>query len=145
MPWWGWIAAGMMLLVAEIALVDADFYLVFLGVAALIVGTAELAGLPLPYWMQWTTFAVLAVGSLVFFRRAVYDRLRGGATGEIAEGVVGDIAVARESIAAGGRGRVDLRGAAWSAHNCGSTPIEAGARCRVERAEGLTLEVRAEI
>jgi len=145
MPWWGWIAAGMMLLVAELFLVDVDFYLVFLGVSALLVGSAELAGISLPFWLQWTLFAVLSVASLVFFRRKVYGLLRGGVGGtEIAEGVSGDTAVARESIAPGARGRVDLRGASWSARNCGTTPIEAGARCRVDRADGLTLEVRAE-
>lgn len=144
MPWWGWIAAGMMLLTAELFLVDFDFYFVFLGVAALLVGSLELAGLALPIYLQWTLFAVLAVVSLVFFRRKVYDLLRGGAGGEIPEGVSGDSAVAREAIAPGARGRVDLRGASWSARNCGSVTIEAGARCRVERADGLTLEVRAE-
>lgn len=144
MPWWGWIAAGMLLLVAELGLVDAAFYLVFLGIAALIVGALELVGIALPFWLQWTLFALLAVASLVLFRGKVYDRLRGGATGEIAEGVTGDTAVARETIAPGARGRVDLRGAEWAAHNCGATPIAAGARCRVERAAGLTLEVRAE-
>jgi hypothetical protein len=144
MPWWGWVAAGMLMLVAELALVDAAFYLVFLGISALLVGTAELAGFSLPFWMQWTLFALLAVGSLVFFRGKVYERLRGGATSEIPEGVTGDSAVAGEAIAPGARGRVELRGSSWTARNCGSTQIEAGARCRVERADGLTLEVRAE-
>jgi membrane protein implicated in regulation of membrane protease activity len=144
MPWWGWIAAGMMLLVAELGLVDAAFYLFFLGISALIVGSLELAGFALPFWLQWTLFALLVVASLVFFRGKVYELLRGGATGEIAEGVTGDTAVARETIAPGARGRVDLRGAEWAALNCGTSVIEAGARCRVERAAGLTLEVRAE-
>ncbi len=144
MPWWGWIAAGMMLLVAELALVDAAFYLVFLGISALLVGSVELAGIPLPYWMQWVLFALLAVASLVFFRGKLYDLLRGGATGEIREGVIGDTAVAQERIAPGGRGRVELRGASWAALNSGPSSIEAGSRCRVERADGLTLEVRAE-
>jgi membrane protein implicated in regulation of membrane protease activity len=144
MSWWGWIAAGMLMLVAELALVDAAFYLVFLGISALLVGAVVLAGIDLPFWMQWTLFALLAVGSLVFFRGKVYDRLRGGASGEIQEGVTGDAAIAQEAIAPGARGRVELRGTTWTAHNCGATRIEAGSRCRVERAEGLTLEVRAE-
>jgi membrane protein implicated in regulation of membrane protease activity len=145
MPWWGWVAAGMLMLVAELALVDAAFYLVFLGISALLVGAALLAGFSLPFWMQWTSFAVLAVCSLVFFRGKVYDRLRGGASGAIPEGVTGDTAVACETIAPGARGRVELRGSSWTAHNRGTTPIELGARCRVERANGLTLEVRLEV
>ncbi len=144
MPWWGWVAAGMLMLVAELALVDAAFYLVFLGISALLVGAAELFGFHLPFWMQWTLFALLAVASLVLFQGKVYDRLRGGTFAEIPEGVTGDTAVAKEAIAAGARGRVELRGASWTARNAGAEPIEAGARCRVVRADGLTLEVRAE-
>jgi len=63
MPWWGWVAAGMMMLVAELALVDAAFYLVFRGVSALLVGTPDLPGISLPFWMQWTLFAVLVIAS----------------------------------------------------------------------------------
>lgn len=144
MPWWGWMAAGLLMLVAELTFVDAAFYLVFLGISALIIGATALAGLPLPFWLQWTLFALLAIGSLVFFRGKVYDRLRGGASVEIPEGVTGDTAVSRDVIPPGARGRVELRGASWNAHNCGPTRIEAGARCRVERADGLTLEVHAE-
>jgi len=144
MPWWGWVAAGMMMLVAELALVDAAFYLVFLGISALLVGALALAGVPLPFWMQWTVFALLAVGSLVFFRGKVYDRLRGGSAGLIPEGVTGDAAVALEAIAPGARGRVELRGSSWTALNRGTMQIEVGSRCLVERAEGLTLVVRPE-
>ena len=31
MQWWGWIAVGVILLGAELAFVDAQFYLVFIG------------------------------------------------------------------------------------------------------------------
>ena len=33
MPWWGWIVVGAVLLGAELLLIDAEFYFVFLGVA----------------------------------------------------------------------------------------------------------------
>ena len=41
MPWWGWILVGTLLLAAELFVVQADFYLVFLGFSALVVGTLE--------------------------------------------------------------------------------------------------------
>ena len=34
MPWWGWITIGAILLGSEMLLIDAQFYLVFLGLAA---------------------------------------------------------------------------------------------------------------
>ena len=34
MPWWGWIIFGALLLGSELLIVDAGFYLVFIGIAA---------------------------------------------------------------------------------------------------------------
>lgn len=144
MPWWGWIAVGTLLLVAEMSFVDLEFYLVFLGAAALVVGLADLAGLHLVPWAQWILFALLAVGSLALFRGRVHALMRPPPTGDIPEGVSGEWAVAREPIAPGARGTVVLRGSTWTGENEGSSTIEAGARCRVERADGLTLRLRPE-
>ena len=58
MPWWGWVVVGAVLLGSEL-FVTADFYLVFLGIAALAVGLAALAGWPEVPWQQWALFAVL--------------------------------------------------------------------------------------
>jgi len=143
MPWWGWILAGALLLAAEMGIVSADFYLVFLGVAALAVGLLGLAGLAGPVWFQWLLFAVLGVGSLVGFRGRVYERVHGNRR-SLPEGVVGDTAVAGEAIAAGAIGSVELRGARWSARNEGPAVIEPGARVRVEGTEGVLLRVRGE-
>lgn len=142
MPWWGWITVGALLLVAEITIVDLEFYLVFLGVSALAVGLVLAAGIALPYWMQWLAFAGLALVSLVVFRQRVYARLRPGAEGGIGEGVVGEIATAIEEIVPGASGGVMLRGARWTGRNQGPTAIPAGASCRVERRQGLVLDVR---
>jgi membrane protein implicated in regulation of membrane protease activity len=144
MPWWGWIAVGAILLVAEMTFVDLEFYLVLLGASALIVGLLELSGLGLVAWQQWVVFAGLAIGSLVFFRRRVYSMLRPPAEREIAEGVEGDLATAIDEIAPGARGAVTMRGTTWTARNLGNAPIPAGTRCRVTRAHGLELEIHAE-
>ena len=40
MTWWGWIIAGAILLGAELAFVSAQFYLVLIGSAAILVGLA---------------------------------------------------------------------------------------------------------
>lgn len=144
MPWWGWVTVGALLLVAEMAIVDLEFYLVFLGISALLTGLAVLGGVDLPIWGQWLLFALLATASFAFFRPALYGRLRPPAQGEIREGLTGDRGIAEAAIAPGDRGPIALRGSTWTARNVGDAPIAAGGACIVERTEGLVVDVRAE-
>src|SRR5713226_1368183 len=90
MFWWAWIAVGAILLGSELAFVDAQFYLVFVGASAFAVGLLQLTGLQLAVWLQWLIFAVLAATSMFTFRRRIYERMRrglpemkGGPAGEI--------------------------------------------------------------
>ena len=142
MPWWGWIAAGALLLSAEMGLVDAGFYLVFLGISALLVGLMGLAGVESPVWGQWLVFAGISLVSLVFFRQRVYSKIRRQT--DLPEGVCGDTAIAQGRIEPGEAGRAKLRGSAWPARNVGDAAIEAGAEVRVERADGIELQVRSD-
>ena len=144
MPWWGWVTVGALLLVAEMTIVDLEFYLIFLGAAALLTGGVVASGAPLPFWGQWLFFAALAIASLLFFRRALYAKLRPPPEGEVAEGVTGERATAENAIAPGATGSVMLRGSRWSARNIGDLPIPADSTCRVRNRDGLTLEVSAE-
>jgi inner membrane protein len=143
MPWWGWIVVGASLLVAE-SIVDAQFYLMFFGVAALLTGLFTLLGLGGPVWLQWVIFGALCVIGAATFRKRVYGMIR-RTYGEVGQGTVGELAVARETIAPGGRGRVELRGSVWEARNMGHTPIAPGESARVERVEGLVLDLRREV
>lgn len=144
MPWWGWITVGALLLVAEITIVDLEFYLVFLGVSALAVGLSLVAGFAMPYWIQWLAFAGLAIVSLVVFRQRVYSKLRPAADGLIGEGIEGELATAIDAIPPGVSGGVMLRGSRWTGRNQGPSAIPAGATCRIERRQGLVLDVRIE-
>ena len=141
MPWWGWIVVGTLLLGAEL-LVPTDFYLVFIGLAALGVGALAWLAPALPDWSEWALFGALAVVLLVFFRRWLRDRFPGArARGRLAEPLVGEVGVLEETLAPGAVGRLHLRGSPWSARNAGHTPLEVGSRARVQRVEGLTLHV----
>lgn len=142
MPWWGWITIGAMLLLAEMTVVDLEFYLLFLGFSALLTGAVVVSGVALPFWAQWLLFAALAAGTLIFFRRAVYTRLRPPPEGEVREGVDGERATADEAIQPGAQGTVMLRGSTWTAQNVGDAVIDHGAACEVLRSEGLVLHVR---
>ena len=76
MQWWAWITVGALLLGSELTFVNAQFYLVFIGAAALTVGFLDIAAALPADWMQWSLFALLAAVSLVAFRRRVYERIR---------------------------------------------------------------------
>lgn len=141
MPAWGWIVVGAALLGAELALVDAEFYLVFLGVSALAVGGVVWAAPDLPVWIQWLAFGALSVANMVLFRDRVYAKLRGGAAEEVGDGLRGEIALVQEAIAPGATGRGELRGASWTLRNVGGEALAPGDRVRVEAARGLVLEV----
>ncbi len=140
MPWWGWIVVGAALLAGEMA-VDAQFFLVFFGAAALATGLLTALGLAGPVWLQWAIFGVLCVAGTALFRRRLYDQLRGSAV-EVGQGTVGEIAVARTALAPGGRGQAELRGSVWEARNTGAAAIAPGESARVERVDGLVLELR---
>ena len=79
MTWWTWMILGALLLGVELLALDAQFYLVFLGISAALVGLAGLMGLVMPEWAQWVAFAVLALISMVTFRRSLYLKIRGSA------------------------------------------------------------------
>ncbi len=140
MNWWGWLIVGFVLMGAELTAVDAAFYLIFVGAAAIFMGILGLAGLTLPVWGQWVLFSVLAVGSMVLFRRKLYDRLRGGAEG-FDGSAAGAMVAVEEIVPPGGRTRVRLRGSQWTAVNVGPAPIAAGADARVVEADGLELKI----
>ena len=142
MEWWAWILLGVLLLTAELGLVDTGFYLVFLGASALIVGLIEICGLELPLWGQWLAYAVLSVSTMVAFRQRVYLLLRGGLPG-VGESLIGELVVLADDVAPGASCRVELRGTTWTARNEGSGAIEAGSRARVARVEGLVLGISA--
>ena len=140
MVWWGWLVLGLLLMGAELGAVDAAFYLIFVGAAAVCLGIMGLAGVTLPVWGQWLLFSVLAVGSMVLFRQRLYDKLRGGLPG-FQNTAVGAIVVVKENVRQGGRTRVRLRGTQWTAVNVGPAPIAAGTDARVVEADGVDLRI----
>ena len=143
MQWWAWIAAGAILLGSELTFVNAQFYLVFVGASALVVGFLGLAGADLAVWLQWLTFTALAVVSMVGFRRRIYERLR-RTLPIMSGGPAGEVVTLAAALPPGETCRVEFRGSSWSAINCGTSVIAAGARARIERVDGLTLIVHAD-
>jgi membrane protein implicated in regulation of membrane protease activity len=102
-------------------------------------------GLAGPLWLQVVLFAVLSVAALLSLRRLVTTRLRlAGPTPKV-DRLIGETAVALEEMAVDAIGKVELRGAAWTARNIGESTLAPGRRCTVVRVEGLTLWVCDEL
>jgi membrane protein implicated in regulation of membrane protease activity len=143
MHWWAWIAVGAILLGSELAFVDAQFYLVFVGASAFAVGMLQLAGIGMPVWLQWLIFAVLAATSMFTFRRRIYASMRRRLPA-MKGGPAGEIVTMPMALPPGETCRLEYRGGSWTAVNAGLGVIAAGSRARIERVDGLTLVLRGD-
>ncbi len=141
MPWWGWIVIGTLLFCAELFAIDAQFYLIFVGAGALVVGLTELSGIALPSWGQWLLFAVLSVVSMVTFRGRLYGQMRGGME-SVPETMVGQRLVLKQQLQPGAACRTEYRGTTWTAINVGTVSIPSGGNATIEAMDGLTLKIR---
>jgi hypothetical protein len=141
MPWWAWILLGLLLLGLE--LLTGTLFLVFPGVAALAIGLLSLFDVGAA-WLQWLLFTVLALGTMLIFRRPLLGRLQLGGDPRDLDTLVGETAVLTTPLPPGGIGKAEMRGTAWNVRNAGGEPLAAGRRVRVERVAGLQLWVRAE-
>ena len=142
MTWWGWMVVGMLLLAAELFIIEADFYLVFLGAAAILTGLTAFAAPELPQWMQWLIFAGLALVSMVFFRRRVYRLLRREVP-DMANDMLSEHLTLPVGLPVDGTCRVELRGSTWTARNVGAVPIPPGVNVRIVGVDGVTLRIEA--
>ena len=144
MLWWLWVLLGLGLLGLEIV-TPGGFFVLFFGCGALVVGALTGAGLLHSTWVQWLLFSALSIVSLLLFRGPLLRRFQPQGTGShLVDSLVGETAVAMEEIGAGAIGKVELRGASWSARNLEAATLPRGRRVRVEQVQGLTLSVRSE-
>jgi membrane protein implicated in regulation of membrane protease activity len=142
MTWWGWMLLGLVLAALEMA-TPGGFFIIFFGIGAMAVGILELLGVPLSLPVQVLVFVAISIASLLAFRNPLKRRFAAGAPAGAIDSLVGETAQALENIPAGGLGKVELRGSAWSAQNIGTAHMQKGSRCLVERVDGLTLYVRS--
>ncbi len=143
MTWWSWMILGAVILGAELFAIDAQFYLVFLGISAALVGLAGLVGIAMPEWAQWTAFASLSLISFFTFRKRMYRKIHQGAKGFRAS-IAGETVDIPDGLDPGSEARVEYRGSKWTVRNIGSAAISAGTRAKVVKVDGLTLHVEAE-
>jgi membrane protein implicated in regulation of membrane protease activity len=134
------LVVGIGLLGVEMFVIDAQFYLVFIGAAAVLVGLTGLV-VPLPDHIEWLIFAVLSVVTMLTFRQRLYRLVR-ERSGHVEERLtLGDRIRVPVRLEAGQTCRVDYRGSSWTARNTGTGAIEAGHEALIARVDGLTLEL----
>jgi len=144
MIWWYWMLLGLVLLGIEMV-TPGGFYILFFGLAALIVGSLAGLGLTEAEWFQWLMFSGLAILSLLVFRGPLLARLKKQDEDLPAvDTLAGESATPLDNLAVGGTGKAELRGTTWTAHNAGPVPLTKGQRCKVERVEELTIWISAE-
>ena len=143
MTWWGWMILGAVLLGAELFAVDAQFYLVFLGVSAALVGLFGLFGIVLPEWGQWLAFTTMSLAFFFSFRPMIYSKIRG--SGEsYPETLSGESISISDDLAPGAEVRAQYRGTGWTVRNVSEDTIHGGSRAEIVKVDGLTLHVVAE-
>jgi membrane protein implicated in regulation of membrane protease activity len=141
--WWHWLVIGLVLVMAELA-TAGGFFVIFFGFAALIVGALAGFGVGGPMWTQLLTFSLLSVVLLLLFRTRLLKRVQHDPQAPEVDSLIGEIGQLEGAIAPGQIGRIEVRGAAWSARNATTSEIPRGARCRIVRVNGLMLEVEPE-
>ena len=142
MTWWAWMILGAAFLSIELFAVEAQFYLVFLGVSAALVGLLGLFGIVLPDWGQWLAFASLSLVFFFSFRPMIYMKIRSGGE-NYPDSMSGESVELGSDLAPGAETRTEYRGTDWTVRNVGSETIAGGARAEVVKVEGLTLHVSA--
>lgn len=132
-----------MLLGAEL-LTPGGFYLLFFGVGALVVGLVTNLGIDIPAWMQLLLFVLVSIAALLLFRKPILRYFESKNSTVPVDALVGEIALASESLAPQAHGRVEFRGTSWEAHNTSAHTITTSQRCRIVRVDGLMLVVQGE-
>lgn len=134
-----WLAAGLVLVVAELA-TPGGFVIIFFGIGALAVGALSLAGAVTSVPVQFLLFSVLSVASLAILRGRVQSRIKTPPSSNV-DSLVGGLAIVQERLSPGVVGRVEVRGSSWSARNTSDVTLDPGQRARVAGVDGLTLAV----
>jgi len=134
-----WLAGGLALVVMELA-TPSGFFIIFFGLAALTVGILARLSIVEAWWVQWLLFTGLSVAYLLLFRGRLQGKFQNPPAANV-DNLVGNIAIVREPLQPGLVGRVEVRGAAWSARNTSPVALAAGQRCKVASVDGLLLTV----
>ena len=140
---WVWGLIGIVLLGLEMA--SGTFYVLWFGIAALIVASAMLAFPNISQAAQLLTFSVLSLGSLtiwkLYYKKTETHSKVGQAQGE----EIGRVGIVTQDTSATHTGKISfVQGVMGSREwvSVSNEPIEIGANASVEAVEGNVLRIR---
>lgn len=143
LTYWHWFALGAVLLILEIF--TPTFYLIWPGIAAVVVGALKVLEPGLSWQISITVFGVMSLVAIVvwsmFYKRLPANGVEVTALNRRATTYIGRRAVVAESFRAG-RGPILLDDTRWQAVNEVGTDLGAGSAVTVTGADGVTLKVR---
>ena len=134
-PYLWWAIAGFGLIIVELA--TGTFYLLVIGIAALVGALLAWAGMP--FSVQAIVTSVLSIAGVVYVhhRRASDPSSAGSNILDVGQSVTLDAWVDE----AHRRARVNYRNAQWDALVLGTGPVAAGAPLVISAVDGSTLQV----
>ena len=125
--WWHWLVLGLVFLVGELV-TPGGFYLIFFGLAAVIVGTLAFLGMEQTA-AQLLVFSGIAVAGLMFFRGRVLRWMQVDPQAPSVDLLVGETATAVDTLPPGGIGKVELEDGSWcSGFLCEGWAVEGAQR-----------------
>jgi membrane protein implicated in regulation of membrane protease activity len=139
MDYWNWLIGGLLILICEI-FIPAEFFLFFIGLAALITGGLVAGGFLPGLEMQMLCFAVIAPLLLYTVRKPIYAYLL-TTNGKLTVGLEGSIVQITADILPGKTGTGTARGSSWKVTNRSDITLEAGSSHKIASTLGLTLIV----
>jgi membrane protein implicated in regulation of membrane protease activity len=141
MAWWIWVVIGLVLLICEV-LTPGGFYIFFFGFGGLILGVlmAFFPNLHIAY--QLLLFSTVSVILLLLFRKPLLFRFQSRHDRKDIDGFVGGEAVVLKPMNPHETGVVEYRGTPWKAVNSGVQTLSIGMKCRIDRVDGICLEIR---
>ncbi len=140
-----WFLAGLALLIFEFTVPGVIF--VFFGIGAWITALTTWMGLTSSWTSQLLVFAISSVLMLVFLRRWFRARFFGHSSGvqdplDNLDEFRNQVVIVTEEVGPDSGGKVEFKGADWSAR-C-DTALPVGARAVIQSVDGITLLVRPE-
>lgn len=139
MNWWIWLAAGLVLVVAELA-TPSGFFILFFGLGALTVGLLVGLRVLASLWLELALFSAFSVAYLLLFRGRLQQAVQSPPPPAV-DSLVGVLAIVQERLSPASVGKVEVRGSTWTARNASDVTLDPGQRARVASVDGLTLTV----
>lgn len=137
---WHWWVAGMVIIIAEITLFGA-FFLMWVGVAAFVVGLAMLAVPGMEWQSQLLIWAVLSIGSVVgwhFYRLARPPTSDEPLLNQRGAQYVGRVFTLEEPVV-NGQGKIKVDDSMWKIE--AAEDFEVGTKVRAVSIDGTVLNV----